>query len=102
QRQSFISFPSPIYMTTAAAKLPPGPKGNLIFNRDFDIRTNVLQYLTENTRLYPDIYRIKAGFVHIVNITEPSYIEHVLGNSELYDKGDDNKNMMLLLGKGLL
>jgi cytochrome P450 len=86
----------------ASAKLPPGPKGNLFFNRDFDIRNNVLEYLVENTKLYPDIYRIKAGFVHIVNITEPSYIEHVLGNSELYDKGDDNKNMMLLLGKGLL
>jgi cytochrome P450 len=89
-------------MSTFQAKLPPGPKGNLIFNREFDIRTNVLEYLRENTVLYPDIYRIKAGFVHIVNITEPSYIEHVLGNSELYDKGDDNKNMMLLLGRGLL
>jgi cytochrome P450 len=87
-------------MTTA--KLPSGPSGNLFFERGFDIRSTALPYLLKSTKEYPDIYRIKAGFVNLVVLSKPEYIEHVLSDSVLYDKGDDNKNLKLLLGNGLL
>lgn len=84
------------------ATLPPGPKGNVLLNREIDLRSNILQYLEKNVREYPGISRIKLGPFHYVIISNPEYIEHVFMNRDVYVKGRDNDNLKFLLGNGLL
>lgn len=84
------------------AKLPPGPKGNLLLNKKFDLKNGLLEYLEQDVKQYPKISRGKVGPFWYVNISEPDYIEHVFTNRDIYIKGRDNDNLKFLLGNGLL
>jgi len=90
-------------MTSASnAKLPPGQKGNLLFDKDRSFRTDLLGFMVRSVRQYNGISRRKVGFHYYVNITNPDYVEHVFMNRDIYVKGRDNKNLQFLLGNGLL
>lgn len=84
------------------AQLPPGPKGNLLLNKKFDLKNGLLEYLEQDVKQYPKISRGKVGPFWYVNISEPDYIEHVFTNRDIYIKGRDNDNLKFLLGNGLL
>lgn len=84
------------------AQLPPGPKGNLLLNKKFDLKNGLLEYLEQDIKRYPKISRGKVGPFWYVNISEPDYIEHVFTNRDVYIKGRDNDNLKFLLGNGLL
>jgi cytochrome P450 len=90
-------------MTSASnAKLPPGQKGNLLFDKDRSFRTDLLGFMVRSVRQYNGISRRKVGFNYYVNITNPDYVEHIFMNRDIYVKGRDNKNLQFLLGHGLL
>jgi cytochrome P450 len=89
-------------MTTAPAQLPPGPKENLLFSKEVDLRNGILDYVHKSVRQYNGISRAKLGPYHYVNISSPAYIEHVFLHRDIYIKGRDNKNLKFLLGNGLL
>src|SRR6187549_1304981 len=84
------------------AKLPPGPKENLLFSKRNEIRNDILNYMHESVRLYDGISRARMGPYYYVNVTKPAYIEHILLNRDVYIKGRDNGNLKFLLGNGLL
>lgn len=83
-------------------QLPPGPKGNLLLSKSFDIRHGILQYFEQDVKKYPKISRAKLGPFWYVNVSEPDYIEHIFTNRDIYIKGRDNDNLKFLLGNGLL
>lgn len=86
----------------AQAQLPPGPKGNVLLNKNFDLKNGLLEYLEQDVKNYPKISRGKVGPFWYVNVSEPDYIEHIFTNREIYIKGRDNDNLKFLLGNGLL
>ncbi len=83
-------------------KLPPGPKGNLLLSKEVNLQTDILNFIVKQVAKYNGISRSKLGFNHYVNISNPDYIEHVFQHRDVYVKGRDNKNLMFLLGNGLL
>ena len=89
-------------MNHTQAQLPPGPKGNVLLNKNFDLRNGLLDYIQYDVRQYPKISRGKVGPFWYVNVSEPDYIEHIFSNRDIYIKGRDNDNLKFLLGNGLL
>ncbi len=89
-------------MFTQTAKLPPGPKENVLFSSQGDILGNLLFFLEKNMRQYPGISRMRVGPFWYLHITEPDYIEQVLLDRDTFAKGRDNENLKFLLGNGLL
>lgn len=87
---------------TAVPVLPPGPQNNLLFDRELDIRHNVMGYLNKSARQYNGISRSKLGLGYFVHITKPEYIEHVLTVGDIYVKSSENRELKFLLGNGLL
>jgi cytochrome P450 len=84
------------------AKLPTGPKGNILFTARKELQTNILGLIERQVLEFPDISRLRIGPYYFVNLYEPAMIEQVLGDSELYSKGRENANLKYLLGMGLL
>jgi cytochrome P450 len=84
------------------AKLPTGPKGNIIFTARHELKTNILGLIERHAREYPDISRLRIGPYYYVNIYKPEMIEHIFSDSNLYTKGRENANLKFLLGNGLL
>ncbi|MES2619779.1 MAG: cytochrome P450 [Bacteroidota bacterium] len=84
------------------AKLPPGPEVNLLWNKEANIKTDILGYFHKSVRQYNGISRARLGPYYYVNVSEPAYIEHIFLNRDVYIKGRDNKNLKFLLGNGLL
>jgi len=83
-------------------KLPPGPKGNLIFNRNQDFRQGLLSFLQRMSKEYPNISRVKLGSMYFVQLSNEAYIEHVFQHRETYVKINEGGNLRFLLGNGLL
>jgi cytochrome P450 len=81
---------------------PPGPKGNIIFRPEMDLRneTHLLIQLME--RKYGPISKMKAGPFYFVVLSKPEYIEHMFLNRDIYVKINEGGNLRYLLGNGLL
>ncbi|HLP52694.1 MAG TPA: cytochrome P450 [Chitinophagales bacterium] len=84
------------------AKFPPGPTTNLLWNKEANLRKDVLGYFQRSIRKYGGISRAMVGPYHYVNLSDPDYIERVFLNPDIYIKGRDNKNLRFLLGNGLV
>lgn len=84
------------------AKFPPGPATNLLWNKEVDLRNDILGYFERSIRKYDGISRAMVGPYHYYNISNPDYIERVFLNPDIYVKGRDNKNLRFLLGNGLV
>ncbi|MCW3127231.1 MAG: cytochrome [Bacteroidetes bacterium] len=84
------------------AKLPTGPKGNIIFTAAKELRTNVLGLIERHAKEYEDISRLRIGPYYYINVYKPEMIEHIFSDSQLYSKGRENANLKYLLGNGLL
>ncbi len=56
----------------------PGPKLNLIIKGSDALQNTPFEYLTELNEEFPDIARLKAVHLDIVQITNPDYIRQVL------------------------
>jgi cytochrome P450 len=96
-------FPFPIsHYPMTEAKVPTGPKGNILFTAGKELQNNILGLVERHAREYPDISRLRIGPYYFVNLYRPEMIEQVLGDSELYSKGRENANLKFLLGNGLL
>ncbi len=89
-------------MQTAAPVLPPGPKKNLLFDKEVDLRHDLIGHLTKTARDYNGIARSRVGLGYFINISNPAYIEHVLTTGDIYLKSNENKELRFLLGNGLL
>jgi cytochrome P450 len=84
------------------ARLPDGPKGNIIFTARKELKTDLIGLIERHAREYPDISRLRIGPYYYVNIYKPEMVEHIFGDSDLYTKGRENANLKFLLGNGLL
>ena len=84
------------------AKFPPGPTTNLLWDKEANIRKDLLGHFHRTVRRFPSISRAMIGPYHYVNISEPAYIEHVFTHPDIYVKGRDNKTLRFLLGNGLV
>ena len=81
---------------------PPGPKTNLLWDKEANIRKDLLAHFHRTVRRFPGISRAMVGPYHYVNISEPAFIEHVFTHPDIYEKGRDNKTLRFLLGNGLV
>ncbi len=87
---------------TPAPVLPPGPKKNLLFDKDVDLRHDTIGLLVRGSREYNGISRSRLGPRYFVHITNPEFIEHVFTHGDIYVKSNENKELKFLLGNGLL
>lgn len=87
---------------TTHAKLPPGPTTNLLWDKEANIRKDVLTHFENTMRKYNGISRGRLGPYYYVNLTKPEYIEQVFLNPDIYIKGRDNKTLRFILGNGLV
>ena len=86
-----------------AAVLPPGPAKNLLFDKEVDLRHNVIGLLQKGANEYTNgISRSRMGLGYFVQISNPAYIEHVFTHGDIYVKSNENKELKFLLGNGLL
>lgn len=84
------------------AKFPPGPKTNLLRDKEANLPKDILGHFHRTVRKFPSISRAMIGPYHYVNISEPAFIEHVFTHPDIYVKGRDNKILRFLLGNGLV
>ena len=84
------------------AKLPPGPKGNVLFTSRKELRDDILGLIEKHKNQFDDISRLRIGPYYYLNIYKPEFVEQVFGDSNLYSKGRENANLKYLLGNGLL
>src|SRR5215469_5534649 len=85
-------------------KFPPGPP-NRLFAMLFGgaLQRNPLEYFTELTRQYGDVWGMRIGNFRSFFINHPDLIEDVLVNkAKLYHKGRILQANKYLFGKGLL
>jgi cytochrome P450 len=68
------------------AKLPDGPRGNVLFTSARELRTDILGLVERHSRNFPDISRLRIGPYYYLNIYKPEIIEHVFSDSERYSK----------------
>jgi cytochrome P450 len=87
---------------TAAAVFPPGPKKNLLFDKEVDLRNDIIGLLVRGSNEYNGISRSRLGTKYIVHITNPQFIEHVFTHGDIYIKSEQNRELKYLLGNGLL
>ena len=86
-------------MTQAATA--PGPKGNVLFRPDFNVRKRTHLYLQKLEKNYGNISKIKFGPFDVVFLSNPDYIEHMLLHRETYVKVKEGGMLRHLLGNGL-
>ncbi|MFG1955427.1 cytochrome P450 [Micromonospora sp. NPDC048830] len=87
----------------AGPRLAPGPRGRFLVGSLFDLRRDLIGFLSGVSREYGDIVRFTvAGFtVHLIN--HPDHLRHVLQvNSRNYDKQSfEYKPLKIAFGEGL-
>jgi cytochrome P450 len=87
----------------ALAKFPPGPPPNLIRSLFGAMQQNPLDYFTEMTQKYGDVFGMRIGNFRTIFINHPDLIEDVLVNhSRKYHKGRILQANKYLFGEGLL
>jgi cytochrome P450 len=81
----------------------PGPKLNLIIKGSDALQNTPFEYLTALNQEFPDIARLKAVHLDIVQITNPDYIRQVLQTDQKnYTKSVQYEQLKLILGEGLV
>lgn len=88
--------------TIAAPKTIPGPKGNVVFNPPYNLRTQTHLFIQHMGKTYGDISRAKGGPLYFVFLSNPDYIEHMFLHRDVYVKINEGGNLKYLLGNGLL
>jgi cytochrome P450 len=85
-------------LTTAAARIPPGPA------QPYETSEDLLEWMQRNFERYGDIYkaRIYGSDVYVIN--DPAFAEHVLLRNwqNFLRKGQAVKRIALSLGSGLI
>ncbi|WP_392535321.1 cytochrome P450 [Nostoc sp. C117] len=79
----------------------PKPKGTFLLGNLSDFSKNTLQFLTHCSREYSDIIPLQLAFTPVCLLTNPSYIEQVLNNRELFIKGRFMRLIKIFMGNGL-
>jgi cytochrome P450 len=88
--------------TTAPPLTAPGPKGNMLFRRDVDLRNGTHLFIQQMGEKYGNISRAQMGPHHFVFLSNPDYVEHMFLNRDVYVKVKEGSNLRYLLGNGLL
>ncbi len=84
-------------------KFPPGPPNRLFGMLFGAMQQNPLEYFTELTRQYGDVWGMRIGNFRSLFINHPDLIEDVLVNkARLYHKGRILQANKYLFGEGLL
>jgi cytochrome P450 len=84
-------------------KFPPGPPPNLIRSLFGAMQQNPLDYFTEMTQKYGDVFGMRIGNFRTIFINHPDLIEDVLvNNARKYHKGRILQANKYLFGEGLL
>jgi cytochrome P450 len=87
----------------AKAKFPPGPPNRLLAMLFGALQQNPLEYFTDLTRQYGDVWGMRIGNFRSFFINHPDLIEDVLVNkARLYHKGRILQANKYLFGEGLL
>src|SRR5262252_5817641 len=85
------------------AKFPPGPPNRLFGMLFGALQQNPLEYFTDLTRQYGDVWGMRIGNFRSFFISHPDLIEQVLVNkARLYHKGRILQANKYLFGEGLL
>jgi len=85
------------------AQFPPGPPNRLFGMLFGALQQNPLEYFTELTRQYGDVWGMRIGRFRSLFINRPDLIEEVLVNkARLYHKGRILQANKYLFGEGLL
>lgn len=80
----------------------PGPKGNILFSRSNNWRSDAHLYMHEMEKQYGDISHFRFGPFSLNLVSNPTSIEYVLKNRAKYRKVEDGSMLRILLGNGLL
>jgi cytochrome P450 len=88
--------------TIASPTTMPGPKGNMIFRTNVDLRNETHLFIQHMAEKYGDISRARMGPLNFVFLSKPEYIEHMFLNRDVYVKVKEGSNLRYLLGNGLL
>jgi cytochrome P450 len=98
-----MSSLSPVTPRLQRAKFPPGPPNRLFAMLFGALQQNPLEYFTELTRQYGDVWGMRIGRFRSLFINHPDLIEEVLVNkARLYHKGRILQANKYLFGEGLL
>lgn len=91
-------------ITSSLRKSPPGPPGLPIIGCLPQMATNPLQFLTNAAREYGDVVHLGAiGPQKLYLIAHPDCVKYVLQeNPQNYTKGENFKEMKLVIGEGLV
>lgn len=81
----------------------PGPKTWSLFGHLFELRRDLIGFLTRVARKYGDITYFRIGLIRVVLLNNPDYIKEVLQtNNQNFVKGRPLRLAKQLLGEGLL
>ena len=81
----------------------PGPKTWSLFGHLFELRRDLIGFLTKVARKYGDITYFRIGLIRVVLLNNPDYIKEVLQtNDRNFVKGRPLRLVKQLLGEGLL
>jgi cytochrome P450 len=98
-----MSSPFPATRVRNRAKFPPGPPNRLFGMLFGALQQNPLEYFTELTRQYGDVWGMRIGRFRSFFINHPELIEQVLvTKARLYHKGRILQANKYLFGEGLL
>ena len=81
----------------------PGPRTWSLFGHLFELRRDLLEFLSKVTHKYGDITYFRIGLIRVVLLNRPDYIKEILQtNDQNFVKGLPLRLAKRLLGEGLL
>jgi cytochrome P450 len=89
--------------TALAARVPPGPRGNVVLGSIGDIYRDRLRFVLEVARTYGDVVQYRVAHMRIYQVNHPAGVEHLLhDNHRNYSKDVPTfGTLRLFLGNGL-
>ncbi len=89
--------------TTPAARVPPGPRGNVVLGSIGDIYRDRLRFVLEVARTYGDVVQYRVAHLRMYEVNHPAGVEHLLHDKHRnYSKDVPTfGTLRLFLGNGL-
>ena len=96
-------MPKALGETTATARVPPGPRGNLVLGSTGDIYRDRLRFVLDVARTYGDVAQYRVAHMKMYQVNHPAGVERLLhDNHRNYSKDVATfGTLKLILGNGL-
>ena len=96
-------MPMTIDDITLAARVPPGPRGNVVLGSIGDIYRDRLRFVLDMARMYGDVVQYRVAHLRMYQVNHPAGVERMLhDNHRNYSKDVATfKTLKLFLGNGL-